>query len=81
MLEIWTQSPWYGASETRQLHTVGVGTEPFSGGPLSLQPPYPILYPFLCSQTCGGLMQMRMDSPKEPRPSAFMDSECVTPAL
>ena len=25
-----------------------LGTELFSGGPLSLQPPYPILYPFLC---------------------------------
>ena len=25
-----------------------IGTELFSGGPLSLQPPYPILYPFLC---------------------------------
>ena len=25
-----------------------LGTTLFSGGPLSLQPPYPILYPFLC---------------------------------
>ena len=25
-----------------------LGTELFSGGPLSLPPPYPILYPFLC---------------------------------
>ena len=25
-----------------------LGTELFSGGPLSLQPPYPVLYPFLC---------------------------------
>ena len=25
-----------------------LGTELFSGGPLSLQPPYPILYPFPC---------------------------------
>ena len=25
-----------------------LGTELFSGGLLSLQPPYPILYPFLC---------------------------------
>ena len=34
MLEIWTQSPRYGASETRQLHTVGVKC---SGSPVSLR--------------------------------------------
>jgi len=34
MLEIWTQSPRYGASETHQLHTVGVKC---SGSPVSLR--------------------------------------------
>ena len=34
MLEIWNQSPRYGASETHQLHTVGVKC---SGSPVSLR--------------------------------------------